>query len=44
MTPPSGCANAASQRREMTARTRLYRGGRLELEGFPARDIGAYLV
>ena len=26
------------------ARTRLYRGGRLELEGFPAGDIGAYLV
>ena len=26
------------------ARTRLYRDGRLELEGFPAADISDYLV
>jgi hypothetical protein len=45
MTPPSGLANAAaSQSREMMAHTRLYRGGRLELEGFPAADISEYLA
>jgi magnesium transporter len=44
MTPPSGVANAASQRREMMAHTRLYRGGRLELEGFPAADISEYMA
>jgi hypothetical protein len=46
MTPPSsGLANAAgAQRREVTAHTRLYRGGKLVLEGFPAADISEHLA
>jgi hypothetical protein len=43
--PPSGLANAAaSQCQEMMARTRLYQGGRLELEVFQAADISEYLA
>jgi Mg2+ and Co2+ transporter CorA len=43
--PPSGLANAAgAQCREMMTCTRLYRGGRLEREGFPAADISEYLA
>jgi magnesium transporter len=34
----------SSQGREMVARTRLYRNGKLELEGFPVADIGEYLA
>jgi magnesium transporter len=43
--PPSGLANAAGSRyRDVMTRTRLYRGGRLELEGFPPADISEYLA
>jgi magnesium transporter len=54
MTPPPGPENApdvatASTICEVTptrcqARTRLYRDGRLELEGFPVADISEYLA
>ena len=40
--PPSGLVNSAPT--QSRARTRLYRDGRLELDGFPVADISEYLA
>ena len=41
--PPAASAICQDSPTRAQARTRLYRGGRLELEGFPVADISDYL-